>query len=317
MNCLQYSTRSFEFVAPNHIIEFAGDIRALTIGPVKAMYSEDFLKEFIEKVKYKYVDFEIGPGFDFSISGQNVVIQMPLICWSVNVTAAKANVEEEAAWQINIALTLLRLSYPEDRYHLSPYWNDVEDMPLVKSKHSTGGIIANSDGMSGGGITAPRIYVVDEKIKAMSEACRFKSQANAIFFSNQAKSLAKRFGQGLGWLTRGRQTEDRPERFLFFFTAIEALLSSDDKSAPVVQTIARYVSVVLSNDPAERSRAAKVVKKLYSKRSALVHAGQRNITWSDVMDVQALAESIIYTRVLNDCNLDQAIFFLSEFFGRS
>jgi hypothetical protein len=42
-------------------------------------------------------------------------------------------------------------------------------------------------------------------------------------------------GQGLGWLSRGRQAESRTERFLFFFTALEALLSSDDKGDPVTQ----------------------------------------------------------------------------------
>ena len=53
-------------------------------------------------------------------------------------------------------------------------------------------------------------------------------------------------------MTRGRQARDRSERLLFFFTAIEALLSGDDKTAPVTQTIARRAATILVDDPTHR-----------------------------------------------------------------
>jgi hypothetical protein len=58
---------------------------------------------------------------------------------------------------------------------------------------------------------------------------RRKIAALGIFVTHNGPSrprtihLAERVGQGLGWLTRGRQAEDRAERLLYFFTAIEAL----------------------------------------------------------------------------------------------
>ena len=52
-----------------------------------------------------------------------------------------------------------------------------------------------------------------------------------------------------GWMTRGRHAEDRAERFLFFYTAIETLVSTTDKSAPVIQTIARNAASIITDKP--------------------------------------------------------------------
>ena len=298
-----YSQREFTFVAPNHVMRFEDKVDELQIGPVKAKWAKDFFQPFYNKFKEPKWKFAIGSKFNFSYSDDRIAtIEMPPICWSVTVTAAMGNVEEEAAWLINVALSLLRLSYPEEQYMLFPHWNDIEDKPLSETTGRTGGVIVTEQGMSGGGISAPKIYVVDVKVHNVTEGKRFRDQASAIFFGKEKGSLSVRFSQGLGWLTRGRQTADRAERFLFFFTAIEALLASDDQSAPVVQTITRYASVLLTEEPNGRSKVAKRIKKLYEKRSALVHTGQRNVSWTEAKEVQVLAEAI-YSRVLDECDL--------------
>ena len=299
-----HSQREFTLVAPNYVVRFEGNVEELHVGPVKAMHTRNVLEPVYEKTEDPKWNFQIGSKFDFSYSDDGVTIEMPTICWSVTVTAARGNVEEEAEWLINVALSLLRLSYPKEQYMLFPSWNDIEDKPLVETSHETGGIIITEQGISGGGIWAPKIYIVDSKVQKITEEKRFKKQARAIFSPRTKGSLSVRFAQGLGWLTRGRQTVDRAERFLFFFTAIEALLASDDKSAPVVQTVARYAAVLLTEKPDERSKVAKRIKKLYEKRSALVHTGQRDVSWTEVRDVQGLAE-LVYTKVLAECDLDE------------
>ncbi len=306
-----HSQREFTFVAPNHAMRFENNVSELQIGPVKAIRTQNIVEPVYGKIENLKWKFELGSEFNFSYSEDGVVIEMPPLCWSVTVTAARGHVEEEAAWLINMALTLLRLSYPEEQYMLFPYWNDIEDKPLARSTGRTGGIIVTEQGMSGGGISAPKIYVVDDKVQRITEEKRFQDQTNATFLTKTKGSLSLRFGQGLGWLTRGRQTADRAERLLFFFTAIEALLASDDKSAPVVQTVSRYASVLLTEEPAGRSKAARKIRKLYEKRSALVHTGQRNVSWTEVMEVQALAESI-YSRVLKECDLNSSFLSFHE-----
>lgn len=299
-----HSQREFTFVAPNHVIRFEGKVDELQIGPVKAMRAQDFFEPVYKEIEKPRWNFDIGAKFNFSYSEGRVTIEMPPICWSVTVTAAKGNVEEEALWLINVALSLLRLSYPKEQYMLFPYRNDIEDRPITETSGKTGGIIVTEQGMSGGGFSAPKLYTIDEKVQIITEEKEFQDQAEAVFVGQAKGSLSVRFGQGLGWLTRGRQTADRAERFLFFFTAIEALLASDDKSAPVVQTLARYASVLLTEEPAGRSKVAKHIRKLYQKRSALVHTGQRNVSWTEVKDVQVLAEAI-YSRVLSECDLNE------------
>jgi hypothetical protein len=119
----------------------------------------------------------------------------------------------------------------------------------------------------------------------------------AAVFTAKEGSVAERVAQGLGWMTRGRQSADRAERLLYFFTAVEALLTNSDKTAPVTQTIARHASVILADTPQDRVKIAGQFKSLYGLRSALVHSGKRGVGRSDADTVQALVEAL-YDRVL-------------------
>ena len=148
----------------------------------------------------------------------------------------------------------------------------------------------------------PCTYVVDDAVVEVTEEQKFKDRTQKIF--NPAKnSLAERFGQGLGWLSRGRQTADRAERFLFFFSAIEALLSRNDNNAPVVQTISRHAATILHTDPLERANFAGQLRSLYGVRSTLVHAGKRNVSQAQSMEAQRTAEEL-YKVVMESYPLD-------------
>ena len=300
-----HTKRSFKYVAPNHLIKFHEQARKIEIGPVEAILSDDLTPN---------LNYNIESGSEFSIFlGPNgMLIQLPQICWHVSVDVTEGNVREEAAWLINVAISFLRLSYSRSkvdffpssgkRSHFFPSFGEVETMPLIKPKVNDQGIIIdilNNNVKTNSSI--PRLYVVDDAVAAITKEKEFKDRARVIFNPHK-NSLAKRFSQGLGWLTRGRQTVDRAERFLFFFTAIESLLSSNDKTAPVIQTISRYAATILSPDAEDRAIIAKDIRSLYSARSALVHTGEHNVSYSESIAAQRIAETL-YKKVMENVSL--------------
>jgi len=134
-----------------------------------------------------------------------------------------------------------------------------------------------------------------------------------MIFTASSKKVANRVARGLGWMTRGRQTADPAERLLFFFTALEALLTHDDKSQPVVQTICRNASVVLSNNVGERYVLAEQLKAAYTLRSGLVHGGKREVSIADTRLVQSVTEDVYRVLLVKEAILDQeAHMFLAE-----
>lgn len=295
----EHGNASFAYLAPNYLVRMLPAVKAIRVGRVKVLRTDDFAEEW--KVQYPGHQVQIIAGDGFSIQlTPKVIITMRPVCWIVNVDAAAENVEEEGKWLIDVAVSYLRLRFQNWPGHF-PALGDVEPHPLrpVQS-HREGVKFQNSRVLAGGG-TVPPWYEIDSAIAAATQEPNFVTQASLIF-DPPAKSLAERVSQGLGWLSRGRQAEDRAERLLYFFTAIEALLSNDDKTAPVVQTIARHAAVLLTNDNAARAVVAGDVKKLYTFRSTLVHAGNRSVLWSGANGAQVLAERL-FSEVLEKADL--------------
>jgi hypothetical protein len=289
----------FDFLVPNRLIRFREGVRAISIGRVRPMMTDDFEAE-LAKIPNKKL--RVVPDKDFSIDFAVPVstVRMHPVCWVVSVDAAKDNVEEEAKWLIDIAVGLLRLHYTVESAHF-PRYGMVEPHPIrPKDVQNVGVKVSGPDIFAGGGSVAP-VYEVGKAVEAFTLDAVFVKKAQLVF-DPPDKSLAERVGQGLGWLTRGRQAEDRAERLLYFFTAIESLLSSDDKSAPLIQNIARHAGVILSENNADRAKIAADLRRLYSFRSALVHAGNRGVLWSSADTTQYFAESMFWV-VLDKCDL--------------
>ena len=272
-------------------------------------------------------EFQVGSKFDFSISDNRMLIELPECCWVIpmdSVRAARRNAEENAIWLINIAICLLRLCHPNPRHSDFPKPGDIEEMSIEEPKKYWFGGRREEKALVLAGVKESRnrsiftvglstpakssvrrmfcTYAVDDAVVKVTEEQGFKDRARQIFRPGK-RSLAERFGHGLGWLTRGRQARDRAERFLFVFTAIEALLCSDDSTAPVVQTISRYAAVVLRDNPDARAKLAARLRKLYESRSALVHAGKRKVSQAQSIEVQAIAEEL-YRTVMERYPLD-------------
>ena len=298
----QNTNRSFGYVAPNHLFKFDEDAREIKIGPVSAVLSLDLISKLGFKMKS-------GPDFHISLQNRELVIQLAPVSWYVSVRATEGNVKEEAVWLINVAITYLRLSYLSKENHLFqsgqiadffPFVGEVETMPLTKPTITEQGIIVDDNIKTYSSV--PRLYVVNESVVEMTKEREFKKRAEIIFYPTK-NSLARRFHRGLGWLTRGRQTVDRAERFLFFFTAIESLLSSSDHTAPIIQTISRYAATILSPTPENRADIARNIRSLYGTRSALVHTGERNVSFTQSANAQKIAESL-YKTVMENVSLE-------------
>lgn len=240
-----------------------------------------------------------GPGYSLTL-GNPVTVTMFLRCWIVKMTSAYENAEEEAKWLVDVMVSLLRLYYVGSFIHF-PKLGDVEPHPLKPTETNSLGIKIEGTKAETGGSKMPPAYALNLATRAGIETPVFEKKAD-ILCSPPPRSVAERVSQGLGWMTRGRQASDRSERLLFFFTAIEALLSSDDKSAPVVQTIARHAAVIVTNDNSTRAAVAANIKSLYGIRSSLVHAGARSVLHANANQAQALAENL-FMRVLDNVDL--------------
>jgi Apea-like HEPN len=292
------SNATYELVLPNYLIDLGGDVRSITIGRVRAAMTEDVAVELVKREIP--VVITLGPELSQSAHDRKIHFTMPPCCWVVNVAAAKDNAYEEAKWLIDVAVSLLRLSY-KIISPMFPIYGDVEPHPTFPWHLKNISVMIAEKYTTGGRPIGTKSYEIDKTIEAIVTDPAFLARAKLIFDPPKG-SLAERFHQGLGWLTRARQSDDRAERLLYFFTAIEALLSTDDKSAPVVQTIARNAAAILTPDISARVKTAKKIRELYDLRSSVVHRGSRPVSSPQTQITQKIAEDLFWL-VLNRVDL--------------
>lgn len=290
------------FYIPNYAIRFKEDVREIKIGPVCARLTEDVFTDMQEREKIWQSKRVKGPNPSYFFEKCKKILTPSPICWFVTVNAARKNTQEEALWLIDTALSLLRLSHPIK--HDNPFFpsiGDTEVHPIFPPRKDTTGFIMTDETILLDGGSVPKYYQVNKAVADHLQSINFGDRANKIF-SHVSKSVGERVAQGLGWMARGRRALDRAERFLFFYTAIEALLASRDRTAPVIQTIARHAAVILAKDVENRYGIAKMIKISYETRSALVHGGRRNISKTEAENAQLIAE-ILYLEILEKVDL--------------
>lgn len=285
--------QTFTVIKPNYLIKFEENIRRISIGPVTALMSEDLIASLPKNKMLEILPSEL---FKVELSSGKIRYELPPVIWRVEVNCARGYSIQEVVWNVDVAISLLRLHYEDNLSGPFPYRGDVEASPFTYSDGKHQELTLTAKGFSGGGWSIPRVYHVTDEISQVIESEQFNAKVQAIFNGNK-KNLSSRVGQGLGWLTRGRRSRDRAERFLFFFTAIEALLSSQDTSAQVIQTIARRAAVMLADKSTDREWWASKIKRLYVTRSSLVHRGDREVSQTDANEAQFVAE-LLYCGIL-------------------
>jgi hypothetical protein len=289
------------FLGPNHLVRLANTVHELQIGAVKII-SIDRVKSKIEAETGPF-KIRLGNREGLQREGTDVFLEFPRFAWEVSLLSSDAYAREEAQWKINIALSLMRLALVNRgglMKGLFPHTGDVEPSPLAAWElHFSAGIILSQGKGSFGGSSTPHWYEIDSQdVKYFNT--RNLSQIADVVFDPPSHSVGERLSNGLGWMSLARQTSPRAERFIHFFTAIEALLTQSDPAAPVTQTIARYLACLASNKPEERVSVADTVRRLYAKRSQLIHGGKRSeIHLSDAVTIQHLAEGAYSAVILN------------------
>lgn len=288
-------------VLPNYCVELDPKVNRINIGPVAAWNSDALIKH-LSADKWKIpAAVAQTPGLRKDSGGLKFFLYNS--SWCVSLFSSGANAEEEANWLIDSALSLLRLSCPWQMRGTNFPGSRRIEAPATESYDLESKALTIVDKNTGGGGGSVRgTYEIGQNLAQFLLEARFKSRAKKIF-DGPPKSLGEQMLAGLGWLTRARRAVDRGESFLNSFTAIEALLSSDDKFSPVVDTICRNAGVVLDNDHDRRALMSRRIRRLYNKRSALVHRGRRTVTDIDVREVRSVAEAL-YWRVLNLGELD-------------
>ncbi|CAN7570005.1 hypothetical protein [Mesorhizobium caraganae] len=287
-------------IVPNFLIMPNGYDGPIKIGRVTSMRTDDAVASTAALAGNKKVSLVKGSYPNIELIKGTLLVGMPAMVFVVEVPAARQNVAEEAKWLIDVAITFIRLlgSGWSPRF---PDIGDIEPHPTLPTNPRRSHVTIDGTIVSAGGAQGVRAYDVDHAIAAQLSDQSIQKLADLLFDTTE-KALAGRVAQGLGWITRGRQSLDRAERLLAFFTALEALLTNDDKSAPITQTISRFVSVICTNDIETRVKVFNQVKSLYGVRSKVVHGGKREVLWKDVNVLQSYVE-VVFKVVLKQCDL--------------
>lgn len=299
------SRTEFIYIAPNFAVELLDNIKELEAGPVKIRKSHTLPDDYVKSNDRSKWIFHSSSDPRIILSSNGLNVFYPDFCWEVKLNTSPGNVEEEAFWLISIALSFIRFFYPVDHTNPSyPMWGKKEAHPIIPPVVNNPRIVVRIQDRSvnAGGGSFPLLYTIDNKVVEHFKQSGFEKFTETIF-NYEKNTVAERVAHGLGWMTRGRHSEDRSERFLFFYTAIEALVSSGDKSAPVIQTIARNAASILDDRPEVRRDIAKDIIESYGFRSSLVHGGRRQVSLTQSYKAQQLAESL-YDAVIKHIDLN-------------
>ncbi|MFD1702920.1 hypothetical protein ACFSCV_07870 [Methylopila henanensis] len=280
---------NYDYLAPNNLIVLSNGVSELKIGSVSIYDCDKVISELSARPIDPRVKLVCATGFSVEFSDPLIVSLHP-VCWLVRVNALKENVDEEAKWLIDVATSAIRLAV-EDGEPFFPSFGTLEWHPINPPRNIKPRVIFHEKGLTLGDHYTKAFYTINEKEKARIESAELAPKFGAIL-DQQSGTMAERLGQCLGWLTRGRQADDRSERLMFFFTAIEALVTGNDSSAPVVQNMARNVAVLWTNDMEMRAQVAKSIKRLYGFRSQTIHTGNRSSSWGNVNECQIIAETL-------------------------
>ena len=283
--------KKYERIEPCFAVALNG-VKAIKLGRVTIERSIDVANELNKPNARWQIRPNVPPSSQIE---KNVfIVGLPAVVWRVKVECFKGNVRDVAAWYIDVALSLLRLSIPSDKIvGNSPGFGSIEAAPTQSLQRKEYGISLAGTGVSFGGSSLDGWYEVTSKTFGPKK--RQKLDILAAQLMNPTKgSVAERFANGLGWLTRGRRASDQAERFLHFFTAIESLLTRSDKNAPVTDTICRGVACILARKLQFRASIAKEMAELYATRSELVHAGERKVSEEESLALQIRSELVFY-----------------------
>ncbi|WP_423415660.1 HEPN domain-containing protein [Hyphomicrobium sp. B1] len=299
---LEEALKSTTFITNNYAVRLVEPITSATIGPVRIRMSNDIAAEFAASDVPLRIVTDGGQG---SLKDGKITASLTPICWEVDLRATARRGEYLAKRMVNISLSLIRLvSLKAPITPGLPPYGSTEPDPFVAPQMERAHIRKRENGISWGGLELSRRYEIDKNIADRLSEKEFQASV-ALIFEPKNKSIGERVARGLHWMARARQSVDPAERFLLAFTAIEALLSADSVTAPVVDTVARRTGTILALSPKDRQDIFQDIKSLYTTRSDLVHRGIAEVSDSDARRLEYFTDSI-YSKVIGGTNLETA-----------
>jgi len=296
--------QDFEIYLPNRLVTLGPRIRPLKIGNVRVLslvHLDSEIQELVAEIEKPHPNLSLQIShsdnqISVNMPGHIIMVPSSKMMWAVKVNVSRRHVNEEAIWQIGIAVSLMRL-LSNDWCGREPSIGDIEPNAVTYDKFSgDNALLRNGSNLSFGGGKIPGHYIVDSKISKRLRAKKSVGIINNVF-NHRSGTIGEQVYNALGWLSRGRQAIDRSEKLLYFFTAIEAVLSRGNDS-PVIDTIARHGSVMLSANVQNRPDIAKRFKRLYGFRSSTVHKGARDASNLAVKEAELLASILLYVALL-------------------
>lgn len=287
------SNTELKYIIPNYAITLVDGVEEFSIGKVKCILTKNLKKENLPISKKINPSDSHELGTSIRLTGADTFIHVGLSpqCFIITLKASHKNANHLANWYADVALSLVRLySYKTKRNPpLFPRIGEVDPLPFEKRDNRDKALIVTSKSTSHcGGDKLHKKYEITPEIKKKINKYSFSAVCQKIFEGTEG-TVSERMQRALGWMARARSSASVPERFLFFFTALEALLTNDDKTAPVTETIARHVATILAK-PKDRFFIYQKVKNLYGIRSGLVHSGKRSVSETDCNQLQLYTE---------------------------
>ena len=291
----EYSLECTRFIIPNFQIRFEAGLHEIQIGPVRAVLGSKLVSEFREKVDSNwrfYTDNVYSAD-----KADKLSYNFDAVCWDVEVRASDQVSHQQAVWEVDVALSLLRtMLLSQHNYGMFPVYGDKEVATGTRPDRRSAAFYQKNEKFSSEIVgIQPHYKITYENAKyLMEEPLRTKI---VQVFDAKENTVAERVKRGLGWLTRARQKADQAERHLYFSTAIETLLTLEDKDAKVTEVIARNGSVILTDNHEDRFDNYKILVGIYGVRSRIIHGGSRNISRKEARLVQEVAE-LLYERIV-------------------
>lgn len=116
--------------------------------------------------------------------------------------------------------------------------------------------------------------------------------------------MEKRIREAIIWISIASHENENSIAFLQCFLALEAILLVQDGfiNKSIAAQISEYTAFLLSNDSQKRIVIEKLIKKLYSTRSAIAHGKKKSDIDSDIIKIFFLTRALII-KFLSDENL--------------
>ena len=126
-----------------------------------------------------------------------------------------------------------------------------------------------------------------------------------LLFIKQKTPIENRIISAIEWIGKANCEINNKNRFLFYVFAIESLLNYQEKNMitpSIAHSIAESSAMILGKNYEERITIEKIIKEIYSIRSALAHGANKEVSDEEMNMAMSISRNIIIT-FLTDCDL--------------